>query len=162
MQEHNGRASVEPVDAARVSSWLGGIGEAPSDAAKHPPTMESFAEFQKFETERHFTALLEGSRDADIRSLIEMMTLMEDLKSKTSSIEEQSTQEAEIKMIRQEISMLVSMGNGQHLAWDSARGRSKAEQAAAPHHSAPFGRISVISSPLLLQVLSCRCLNNRD
>ncbi len=44
MQEPNGRASVEPVDAARVSSWLGGTGEAaargqhaaqasPSDAA---------------------------------------------------------------------------------------------------------------------------------
>jgi hypothetical protein len=54
-QEQNGRASVEPVDAARVSSWLGGTGEAPSNAAKHPPTMESFAEFQKFERERHFT-----------------------------------------------------------------------------------------------------------
>jgi hypothetical protein len=70
-------------------------------------------------------ALLEASGDADIRSLIEMMTLMEDLKSQTSSIEEQAAEEAEIKMIRQEIAMLVSMGNVQHPAWDSARARSK-------------------------------------
>jgi len=28
VQEQNGRASVEPVDAARVSSWLVGTGEA--------------------------------------------------------------------------------------------------------------------------------------
>jgi len=49
VQELNGRASVEPVDAARVSSWLGGTGEAPSDAAKQPLNMESFAEFQKVE-----------------------------------------------------------------------------------------------------------------
>ena len=83
-------------------------------------------------------ALLEGSRDADIRSLIEMMTLMEDLKSKTSSIEEQSTQEAEIKMIRQEISMLVSMGNVQHPAWDSARGRSKASARISSSHRQGF------------------------
>ena len=70
-------------------------------------------------------ALLESSGDADIRSLIEMMTLMEDLECKKSSIEEQAAEEAEIKMIRQEIAMLVSMGNVQHPAWDSARARSK-------------------------------------
>jgi len=41
-----------------------------------------------------------------------MMTLMEDFKSSTSSI---VSEKAEIKMIRQEITMLVSMGNVQHV-----------------------------------------------
>jgi hypothetical protein len=63
-----------------------------------------------------------------ILSLIEIMTLVEeDLKSKTGSIcrEKHAAEEAQIKMLRQEIAMLVSMGNVKHPAWDSARARSK-------------------------------------
>jgi len=72
--------------------------------------------------------MLEGSGDADILSLIEIMTLVEeDLKSKTGSIcrEEHAAEEAQIKMLRQEVAMLVSMGNVKHPAWDSAQARSK-------------------------------------
>jgi hypothetical protein len=68
VQEQNGRASVDPVDAARVSSWLGGTGEAPSDAAKHPPIMESFAEFQKFE------GVLNGLKDLQDNALRSLFT----------------------------------------------------------------------------------------
>ena len=72
--------------------------------------------------------MLDWSGGEDILSLIEIMTLVEaDLKSKTGNIcrEEHAAEEAQIKMLRQEIAMLVSMGNVKHPAWDSARARSK-------------------------------------
>ena len=71
MQEQNGRASVEPVDAARVSSWLASTGEAtmgqdsPSDAAsfmQQPPQSlrerELEAEVQKLKAQLEATAKL--------------------------------------------------------------------------------------------------------
>ncbi len=75
VQEQNGRASVEPVDAARVSSWLASTGEAtmrqdaarasPSDAAssmQQPPQSlrdrELEAEVQKLKAQLEATAKL--------------------------------------------------------------------------------------------------------
>jgi hypothetical protein len=72
--------------------------------------------------------MFEGSGDTDILSLIEIKTLVEtDLKSKTGSIcrEENTTEEEQIKMIREEIVIVVSMGNVKHVVWDSVRSGSK-------------------------------------
>ncbi len=73
-QDHNGRSPVEPVDAARVSSWLASTEaatmrqHAARDAAKHPPIMESFAEFQKFE------GVLNGLKDLQDNALRTLFT----------------------------------------------------------------------------------------
>ena len=54
MQEQNERASVEPVDATRVSSWLGGTGEAAArgqHGARASPS-ESASSMQQPQTRR--------------------------------------------------------------------------------------------------------------
>ena len=65
MQEQNGRASVEPVDAARVSSWLGGTGEAAArgqHAARALPS-EAASSMQQPQTSR------ERELEAEVRML---------------------------------------------------------------------------------------------
>jgi len=111
--------------------------------------------------------MLEGSGDADIFSLIEIMTLVEeDLRSKTGSIcrEEHAAEEAQIKMFRQEIAMLVSMGNVKHPAWDSARARSKISFAMLldPDTMEPIAPTSKPLTQSLTQTITGAKVRNDD
>ena len=66
VQEQNGRESVEPVDAVRASP--GSDAAQPPDELKHPPTMESFAEFQRVE------GLLKELKDLEDNALRTLFT----------------------------------------------------------------------------------------
>jgi len=62
VQEQNGRASVEPVDAARVLSWLGGTGEAAA-RGQHGLPSEAASCMQQPQTSR------ERELEAEVRML---------------------------------------------------------------------------------------------